>query len=187
MARLPYLEKSDLAEADQEILARDINLYKILAHSPDAARAFQGLGRFIRYGSTLDPRLREMAIVMVGYLARSPYEYSHHIKIGRDFGVSDDDFLALIDEAEGCEPVLDPLDRAVLAAAREMTSEGTLGDATYAALSQRLSKEHLLDLIITIAFYNGVVRVLAATEMDVEESYMPYLEEFPLPGPAGSE
>ena len=62
----------------------------------------------------------------------------------------------MIDEAEGCEPVLDPLDRAVLAAAREMTSEGTLGDATYAALSQRLSKEHLLDLIITIAFYNGV-------------------------------
>ena len=86
MARLPYLEKSDLPESDQDVLNRDINLYKILAHSPNAARAFQGLGRFIRYESKLDPRLREMAILMVGYLARSPYEYSHHIKIGRDFG-----------------------------------------------------------------------------------------------------
>ena len=38
-----------------------------------------------------------------------------------------------------------------------------------------------MDLIITVSFYNAVVRVLAATDMDVEPSYMPYLEAFPLP------
>ena len=181
MARLPYLEKSDLPEADQDVLNRDINLYKILAHSPNAARAFQGLGRFIRYESKLDPRLREMAILMVGYLARSPYEYSHHIKIGRDFGVSDDDIRGLIDEAEGRGSSLDPTSKLVLRAAREMTEEGSVSDATFASLGKEMSREHLLDLIITIGFYNAVVRVLASTGMDVEESYMPYLEEFPLP------
>lgn len=181
MARLPYLEKSDLPEADQDILNRDINLYKILAHSPNAARAFQGLGRFIRYESKLDPRLREMAILMVGYLARSPYEYSHHIKIGRDFGVSDDDIRGLIDEAEGRGSSLDQLSKSVLVAAREMTEDGSVSDATFASLEKEMSREHLLDLIITIGFYNAVVRVLASTGMDVEESYMPYLEEFPLP------
>ena len=181
MARLPYLEKSDLPEADQDVLNRDINLYKILAHSPNAARAFQGLGRFIRYESKLDPRLREMAILMVGYLARSPYEYSHHIKIGRDFGVSDDDIRGLIDEAEGRGSSLDHTSKLVLRAAREMTEEGSVSDATFASLGKEMSREHLLDLIITIGFYNAVVRVLASTGMDVEESYMPYLEEFPLP------
>ena len=181
MARLPYLEKSDLDAADHDILDRDINLYKILAHSPDAARAFQGLGKFIRYGSKLDPRLREIAILVVGYLARSPYEYSHHIKIGRDFGVSDDDFCGLMTEAEGRPSALDPLARLVVAAAREMTNDGSVSDATFAALSEDLDNERLLDLIITIAFYNGVVRVLASTGIDVEDSYMPYLNEFPLP------
>ena len=181
MARLPYLEKSDLPEVDQDVLNRDINLYKILAHSPNAARAFQGLGRFIRYESKLDPRLREMAILMVGYLARSPYEYSHHIKIGRDFGVSDDDVRGLIEEAEGRESSLDPTSKLVLVAAREMTEDGSVSDATFASLEKEMSREHLLDLIITIGFYNAVVRVLASTGMDVEESYMPYLEEFPLP------
>ena len=181
MARLPYLEKSDLAEADQDILKREINLYKILAHSPNAARAFQGLGRFIRFESKLDPRLREMAILMVGYLARSPYEYSHHIKIGRDFGVSDDDIRGLIDEAEGRSSSLDALSKNVLTAAREMTQDGSVSDATFAALSNDLSREHLLDLVITIGFYNAVVRVLASTGMDVEDNYMKYLEEFPLP------
>ena len=181
MARLPYLEKSDLAEADRDILNREINLYKILAHSPNAARAFQGLGRFIRFESKLNPRLREMAIMTVGYLTRSPYEYSHHIKIGRDFGVSDDDVRALIDEAEGRESTLEPLDKTVLKAAREMTRDGAVGEETFAALETELCREHLLDLIITIAFYNGVVRVLASTAMDVEDSYMPYLDQFPLP------
>ncbi len=181
MARLPYLEKSDLPEADHDILSRDINLYKILAHSPNAARAFQGLGRFIRFESKLDPRLREMAILMVGYLARSPYEYSHHIKIGRDFGVSDDDIRGLIEEAEGRSSSLDNLSKTVLVAAREMTVDGTVSDETFATLSKDLSREHLLDLIITIGFYNAVVRVLASTGMDVEDSYMPYLDEFPLP------
>ena len=181
MARLPYLEKADLAPEDQDLLKREINLYKILAHSPNAARAFQGLGRFIRFESKLDPRLREMAILMVGYLARSPYEYSHHIKIGREFGVSDDDIRGLINEAEGRPSTLEPLAKSVLQAAREMTEDGAVADGTFAALEAELSHEHLLDLIMTIAFYNGVVRVLASTAMDVEESYMPYLEEFPLP------
>ncbi len=181
MARFPYLEKTDLSETDHDILKRDINLYKILAHSPNAARAFQGLGRFIRWESTLDGRLRELAILTVGYLARSPYEYSHHIKIGRDFGVSDDDIRGLVDVAEGRPSMLDPLARQVVVAAREMTVDGAVSETSFAALSAALSREHVLDLIITVAFYNGVVRVLASTGMDVEQSYMRYLDEFPLP------
>ena len=33
MARLPYLDKEDLKPEDQELLARGINLQKILVHS----------------------------------------------------------------------------------------------------------------------------------------------------------
>src|SRR6266849_178495 len=109
MARLPYLEQSDLAPEFQDLLARNINLFRALAHSPRGARAFSDLGAFIRRKSALDPRLREMAILQVGYLARSPYEYSHHIKIGRDFGVCDDDVRAMIAETAGKTSALEPL------------------------------------------------------------------------------
>src|SRR6267378_1418711 len=98
MARVPYLDKSDLAPEDQELLERNISLHRALAHSPNGLRAFGGLGTFIRHKSRLDPRLRELAILQVGYLARAPYEYSHHVEIGRDFGVSDDDIRAIGDE-----------------------------------------------------------------------------------------
>jgi alkylhydroperoxidase family enzyme len=181
MARLPYLDQSELAPEFRDLLLRDLNLYRVLAHSPNGMRAFRGLGHFIRRKSVLDPRLREMAILQVGYLARSPYEYSHHIEIGRHFGVSDDDIRAITDETEGRPTKLEPLAKAVLRAAREMTSGLAMSDATFAELRQSLDNERLTDLVMTIAFYNAVVRVLATLEIDVEDGYRKYLDEFPLP------
>src|SRR3954466_13071259 len=72
MARVPYLDRKDVKPEHQDLLTRNINLYRGLVHSPDGLRAFSALGHFIRHTSRLDPRLREMAILQVGYLARSP-------------------------------------------------------------------------------------------------------------------
>lgn len=181
MARLPYLDKSDLLPEHQDLLARNINLYRLLAHSPRAARSLNTLARFIRDGSRLDPRLRQMAILQIGYVTRSAYEYSHHIRISREFGVSDDDIRAITAETAGQCTGLDPLTRAVLRAAREITLEVTLSDDTFAALRQGLDPERLTDLVITIGHYNSLVRLIAALRIDVEAEYLPYLEQFPLP------
>jgi alkylhydroperoxidase family enzyme len=181
MARVPYLEMSDLPAEHQDLLKRRISLTQAMVNSPGAARAFGALGQFIRFGSKLDPRLRELAILQVGWLARSPYEWSHHVKLGHDFGVSDDDIRALIDDTAGKPTELDDMARTVLRAAREMTQDGAMSDATFAALQKALGNEQIIDLTITIAFYNAVVRVLATLQIDVEDDYMPYLRKFPLP------
>ncbi len=182
MARVPYLDVADLSPEDQDLLKRPIALARALVNSPNAARAFSGVGQFIRYDSKLDPRLRELAILQVGWLARSPYEWSHHVKIGHDFGVTDDDIRALIDDTAGQQTGLDALTRAVLLAAREMTTAGAMTDATFATLRSILGNEQVVDLTLTIGFYNAVVRVLATLAIDVEEEYAPSLRQFPLPG-----
>ncbi len=182
MARLPYLDSTDLAEADRDLLARNINLFRALVHSPNGARSLGKMGGFIRNESRLDPRLRELAILQVGYLTGSAYEYSHHIRIGRDFGVSDDDIRAVAAETAGRPSDLEPLAKAVLRAAREMTQGLSVSERTFAEIRQGFDNECLMDLILTIAYYNAVVRVLATLEIDVEDDYLPYLEEFPLPG-----
>jgi alkylhydroperoxidase family enzyme len=181
MARVPYLDRADLAPEHQDLLNRPINLFRALVHSPGAARGWSAVGHYIRHGSKLDPRLREMAILQVGYLTRSPYEYSHHVKIGHDFGVSDDDIRAIAAETEGHGSDLDPLAKTVLKAAREMTTGLAMAEATFTALREKLGTELLTDLVLTIAFYNAVVRVLATIQIDVEDEYLPYLKQFPLP------
>lgn len=181
MTRVPSIDPAAVAPEHRDLLARPIALHRALVNSPGALRAFGGLGHYIRHGSTLDPRLRELAILQVGYLARAPYEWSHHIKIGHDFGVTDDDIAGLIAETDGRPSALDPLARTVLRAAREITAEGAVTDATWDSLAGTLTTEHLVDLVVTISFYCGVVRVLASLQIEVEPEYMPYLTRFPLP------
>ena len=181
MARVPYLQQSDLPPEHQDILARPIALNRAMANSPNASRAMSVLAGYIRNKSKLDPRLRELAILQVGYLTKSPYEYSHHVKIGREFGVSDDDIRAIGDETAGRATKLDPLSKTVLQAAREMTSDLAMSDATFATLEQALGRELVIDLTLAIAFYNAVVRLLGTLQIDVEPEYQHYLEEHPLP------
>jgi alkylhydroperoxidase family enzyme len=181
MARLPYLDKSDLLPEHQDLLARNLNLYRVLAHSPRAARSLNTLARYIRDGSRLDPRLRELAILQVSYMTGSAWGYSHHVRIGREVGLSDEEIRAVADETAGRPSMLEPLAKAVLRAAREMTLGLAISDATFASLRQELDNERLTDLVVTISFYNGLVRLLESMKVEVEEDYLPYLDEFPLP------
>jgi alkylhydroperoxidase family enzyme len=181
MARLPYLDKSDLLPEHQDLLVRNLNLYRVLAHSPRAARSLNTLARYIRDGSQLDLRPRELAILQVSYMTGSAWGYSHHVRIGREVGVSDEEIRAVAAETTGRPSMLDPLAKTVLRAAREMTVDLTISDETFAALRQELDNERLTDLVVTISFYNGLVRLLASMHVDVEEDYLSYLDEFPLP------
>ena len=181
MARLPYLDRSDLLPEHQDLLARNLNLYRVLAHSPRAARALNTLARYIRDGSRLDPRLRELAILQVSYLTRSAWGYSHHVRIGREVHLSDDEIRAIGDETAGRPTCFEPLAKAVLRAAREMTTGLSVSDQTFAELRRELDSERVTDLMVTISFYNGLVRLLETMQVDVEEDYLRFLDEFPLP------
>src|ERR1700758_2319848 len=108
MARLPYLEAAQVAPEYRDMLRRNTNLHKLLVNSPDMARAFNGVGGFIRFKSKLDPRLRELAILQVGWREKSEYEFTHPVRIGREFGVTDDDISALIAETDGKPSTLEP-------------------------------------------------------------------------------
>ena len=180
MARLPYLTREDLPPEHQDVVARDIWLNRVMANSPGAARAFTDLGMYIRRRSRLDPRLRQLAIMQVGWLARNAYEWSHHVRIGIEFGCSDADIRAIAVESAGRDSGLEPLPRLVLRGAREMF-DGAMSTGTFEALRPHLDAERLTDLVVTIAYYCGVVRLLATLEVEVEPDYQPFLEAYPLP------
>jgi alkylhydroperoxidase family enzyme len=181
MARVPYLDEADLKPEDRDVLARKIALNRAMANNPAAARAMSGLAIYIRHHAKVDARLRELAILQVGYLTRQPYEWSHHVALAREFGCSEDDIRAVAEETAGKTSKLDAVSRAVLRGAREMTVDLGMSDSTYAELEKALGRANLIDLTVAIAFYNSVVRVLNTLQIDVEPEYMKYLDQYPLP------
>ncbi len=182
MARLPYLEADQVAPEYRDMLKRNTNLHKLLVNSPEMARAFNGVGSYIRFKGKLDPRLRELAILQVGWLEKSEYEFTHHVKIGKEFGVTDEDIAGLIADTAGEPSELDPLVKAVLKGAREMTRELAMSEATFGEIKRHLSDEQMVDLVLTIAFYCAVVRVLATMQVDNEPYYKEVLQQYPIPG-----
>jgi alkylhydroperoxidase family enzyme len=182
MARLPYLNAEQLPPEQRDLLKRPINLTRLLVNSPGMAKAFGGIGNYIRHKSTLDPRLRELAILQVGWMEKSEYEFTHHVKIGKEFGVTDEDIKGLFLETEGKPSKLEPLAKAILRGAREMVRELGMSEATFGEIKQHLSSEHMTDLVLTIAFYCGVVRVLATMKIDNEPHYKEVLQQYPIPG-----
>jgi alkylhydroperoxidase family enzyme len=182
MARLPYLEADQVAPEYRDMLKRNTNLHKLMVNSPDMARAFNGVGSFIRFKSKLDARLRELAILQVGWLEKSEYEFTHHVRIGKEFGVTDDDIAGLMAETEGKSSKLEPLAKVILKGAREMVRELAMREETFAEIKKQLSNEHMVDLVLIIAHYCAVVRVLATMKIDNEPYYKEVLQQYPIPG-----
>lgn len=180
MARLPYIDADQLPPEQRDLLKRPINLTRLLVNSPGMAKAFHGIGGYIRNKSSLDSRLRELAILQVGWMEKSEYEFTHHVKIGKEFGVTDEDIQGLFLETEGKPSKLDPLTRTVLKGAREMVRNIGMSDETFAEIKKHLSNEHMTDLVLTIAFYCAVVRVLATMKIDNEPQYKEVLKQYPL-------
>ena len=183
MARVPYRSADELAEEHRDLLARPINLFRGLANSPEAFARFHALGEWIRWDCELDPRLRELVILQVGYLTHSPYEFSHHIEIGRKFGVTDEDIQGLIDLADGRQTHFTNEEHDLLEATVRLTEDTTVPADLWDRLATRMSPGRLVDFVVVAAFYCMVVRVLGTLQIDVEPDYEQYLDQFPLRSP----
>jgi alkylhydroperoxidase family enzyme len=181
MARLPHLDPSDLPVQDRVLLARPIGIHRVLANLPEVLRSVAGAGDWIRWHSTMDPRLRELAIVQVGLLSRSVYEYAHHVKIALDFGVTPADLEDLRRLAAGEPTGFGAPELAVLDAATQLTLGTSLADATWERLVELVGQSQASELVATISYYGMVVRLLAAFAVELEPDYEQFLERYPLP------
>src|ERR1700749_4656582 len=97
MGRLAYPDPESLDNASAAIITNSpINLFRALANNPGLLKHWYEFGEWIRWDGRLGARLRGLAILMVGALTLSPYEFSHHVKIGRQLGVTDEALAAVV-------------------------------------------------------------------------------------------
>ena len=173
-ARVPYLNRDDLPEADREIfdnLTRERgnvgNIFRALANTPNLLRRFLALGGELRNGTALDPKLRELALMTVGRLTEATYEFTHHWNLARAVGVPREQLEALADWERS--PVFNDQDRAVIRYAVEATQNVKVSDSTWNAALGVLDRRRMMELVQNVAFYNMVVRILVPVGVEVEE------------------
>lgn len=181
MARVPYKSVEDLAEADRFLIPRNLNIQRALANNPTAFKQFAHIGMWFRFECELQPRLRELAILATAYAQASGYEFSHHLKICKDFGLTDVDIAAVIEEHTGGISHLNDEDRAVVTGARQLTLDGAIDDATWEALAKHLDRDRLIEFVLLVSFYNHFARVMSALKIDIEPEYQVLIDAYPPP------
>ncbi|MBV9090958.1 MAG: carboxymuconolactone decarboxylase family protein [Mycobacteriaceae bacterium] len=124
------------------------NALATLVRHPELTRAFLRFNGYLLYGSSLPPRLRELAILRVAHRRGSTYEWVHHVEIAHRAGLTDDE-IAAVQTGEAA----DPFDRMALAAVDELEDKSQLTDATWAALSERLDERQRMDFVFTVGCY----------------------------------
>ena len=150
--------------------------------NPELARRGQRLGELLRYQTTLEPRLSELAILVTARHWSSHHEWTAHKREGLKAGM-DPDVVAAI--AARQEPALrDERERAVYDVARALFATRRLPDALYRRGGAVLGERGLVELVGIVGYYSMVALTLNAFELRLPENFAPELGAEPgaLPG-----
>jgi len=148
---------------------RVLNIFRTLAHAPKALTAFLGWGSYIlSRRNALSERDRELVILRTGYNCRSGYEWTQHKRIGLDSGLSEDEIerIKTGPDANGWSEI----DRAMLRATDDLTSDHFVSDANWAALAP-LGDKGRMDLVMTVGQYTQVSMMLNSFGIQVEDGW----------------
>ena len=175
MARVPYVEPgsspaADAAFAEIERMGRPVlNLYRALANQPPALAAFLEMSRYVRSGSSLDPGLRELAILATAHELDQAYEVAHHTAAAAQAGVAPAKIAAV---APGASPdPLTPAERCAVEFARQAAGTRSCDDATFNRLEALFSREQIVDLVVTTAWYHLCAVILGSLRIELEEGH----------------
>ena len=139
--------------------------------SPGFAHRAQELGAYVRYGTSLDPRLKELAIIVVGAAWKAGYEFAAHGPMAIRAGVSREVVAAL---ARAETPSFDRDDeRIVYEFARDLVENRRVADERYAAAAELLGEAGTVELVGTLGYYTLVCMTLNAFEVPLGEGMEP--------------
>ena len=150
--------------------------------NPELARRGQRLGELLRYQTTLEPRLSELAILVTARHWSSHHEWTAHKREGLKAGM-DPEVVAAI--AARQEPALsDEREGTVYDVARSLLATRRLPDALYQRGAAVLGERGLVELVGIIGYYSMVALTLNAFELGLPENFAPELGAEPgdLPG-----
>jgi 4-carboxymuconolactone decarboxylase len=129
-----------------------------LLRSPQLADRAQKLGEYLRFNSSLPPKLNELAILVVARTWTAQYEWYAHEKLALKAGLSP----SLINQLKERKRPKDMGDEeaAIYDFCTELHEKKRVSDAAYKAVLERFGERGVVDLIGVSGYYTLVSMVL---------------------------
>jgi len=169
LARIPYPDPASLSEDNRRFLESlpQLNISRLLAGSPCMFQPLtQVFNAYLNHGE-LDPELREIAILRVGYLLNSEYEVINHERTARVIGMDQERVNAVL--SDDADHQLTPEEQHVVNFVDDVINQGAASEASFRALQQTITTAQLIELSVVIGVYTMVAQICATFEIEPEE------------------
>ncbi len=172
MQRVPNASfPPELAARLKELWGTPVNLYRALGNHPALTAAWTEFANSIRHDSRTPRALREIMILRTAQIARSEYEWAHHLRMARKAEVGEAKIAALA--AWRTSEEFDARERAALALA-EAVMACSVTDEVHAEVKRHFSDGEFVELALTAGFYAMVSRVLDAMRVELDPDVRDY-------------
>lgn len=142
-------------------------------YQPELARVWAPFGAYLRFGTTVPARWRELAILVTARRWNSQVEWHIHAEAGRRAGLP----ACVVDAIRHARPPAfdDHADALVYEYARALQMTGQVPDDVYGEVLERLQAVGVVELTAVIGYYTLVSMTLNAHEIPVADEVEPPL------------
>ena len=174
MARVALIEENEHPELADSIAkikgargGRLINIYRLMLHSPTLANVWFDLNQAVRYGTEIDGKSRELAVIRVAILNDVEYVQRAH---GPAYALKEGLTPEQVDAVANWQPskLFTEQQRALLAYTDAMTREIAVPDGVFADVRKHFTERQTVELTMLIGAYNMLTRFLKALKVDPE-------------------
>ena len=150
----------------EELWGQPVNLYRALGNHPALTAAWTEFANAIRHDSGTPRELRELMILRTAQIARSEYEWAHHLRMARKAGVAEAKIAAL--SSWRGSAAFDAKERAALALT-DAVMACNVTDEVHAEVRKHFNDAEFVELSLTASFYAMVSRMLDAMRVELDQ------------------
>jgi alkylhydroperoxidase family enzyme len=148
-------------------LVRPVNLSATLAHNRPISKAVAAMSSVFFDPATLDPRLRELIILRVGWDTQSVYEFGQHVLAARQVGIADE--VVRLTTRPLDEGAWSAAEAAALRMVDDLCRDDCLSDEAWAGLEVSAGQERAIAMIALAGFYRMVAGLLNSLGIQPED------------------
>jgi 4-carboxymuconolactone decarboxylase len=162
--RFPQLTMEQLSEQQKPLAEKIVKVssvglggpYNLMLRSPVLGQRTFDLLHYLRWETSVPPKLNEFAILIIGRQWRSQVEWAAHAPLAIKAGLSPD----IVAE-------LKPEEAAVYDFVTELTTKHQVSDEIFARTKKLLGEQQVIDLTAVAGSYISIAMLLAMAEQSV--------------------
>lgn len=181
--RMPPIPDDEMTDAQKEAAAEfraergePGGPWAVILRSPELINRLRGVSDYLRFNSSLPPRLSEFVILITAREWTQNFEWAAHYPLAIEGGLSPD-IAAAIADGRRPEGMADD-EEALYDFCTALHRDGRVSDAVYARTLAEFGEQAIVDMVGLSGYYTLIAMVLNSAQTPLRPGATPALEPF---------